>query len=298
MIPLVFAALIIAACAPSPQPPPPPPPPSLTTSVQARGLHPGELVVLTVTADAPLSAVRASAFGRPLNPWATSDAGTVWRVLVGIDLDVAPGPYAVSIEADSANGPATTGHEIVVTPKAFATRRLRVNPDFVNPPEREQARIRAEAQELERLWAAPATAPVSVDLVFEPPVPHRANSAFGTRSVFNGEPRGAHGGADFLSPAGTPVTAPAHGTVVLARDLYYTGGTVILDHGLGVFSIFAHLSKTSVVPGDAVARGATVGLVGATGRVTGAHLHWTLRVAGTRVDPLAALELFGEGAQP
>jgi murein DD-endopeptidase MepM/ murein hydrolase activator NlpD len=86
--------------------------------------------------------------------------------------------------------------------------------------------------------------------------------------------------------------------VVLARNLYYTGGTVILDHGLGVFSVFAHLSRVSVTAGDLVTRGATVGLVGATGRVTGAHLHWTLRVGGTRVDPLAALELLGARAFP
>ncbi len=198
------AVLLVSACAA------PPAPPELLVSARARGLHPGELVVRTLAADAPLSAVRARAFGRTLHPWAPT-----------------------------------------------------------------------------------VTAPASPTLVFVPPVPHRANSAFGTRSVFNGEPRGAHGGADFLSPTGTPIKAPAPGTVVLAHDLYYTGGTVIPDHGVGVFSVFAHLSKISSAVGDVVPQGTVVGLVGATGRVTGAHLHWTLRVGGARVDPLAILELLG-----
>jgi murein DD-endopeptidase MepM/ murein hydrolase activator NlpD len=128
------------------------------------------------------------------------------------------------------------------------------------------------------------------------PVPHRANSRFGTRSVFNGEPRVPHGGTDFLSPVGTPVKAPNAGRVVVARDLFFTGNTVIVDHGFGTFSMLAHLSRIDVAEGESVARGRIVGLVGATGRVTGPHLHWSLRVAGARVDPLSALALLGADA--
>jgi murein DD-endopeptidase MepM/ murein hydrolase activator NlpD len=124
-------------------------------------------------------------------------------------------------------------------------------------------------------------------------VPHAANSAFGTRSIFNGEPRSAHGGADFRSPAGTPVRAPAGGRVLLARDLYYTGLTAMIDHGAGLISLFAHLSSIDVVPGAVVKPGEMLGKVGATGRVTGPHLHWTVRVSGARVDPLAVLHVLG-----
>ncbi len=124
-------------------------------------------------------------------------------------------------------------------------------------------------------------------------MPHQANSAFGTRSVFNGERRSPHRGADFLSPAGTPVAAPSTGVVLLAGDLYYTGGTVVLDHGAGLISIFAHLSSVDTKTGERVEAGAVLGKVGATGRVTGAHLHWTLLANGVRVDPLSLLELLG-----
>jgi len=278
---LVLVAL--AACAT-----PPPPPPTLAVTTQARGLHQGEVVVLSITADAPLSTVRVQAFDRAVP---AVKLGETWRALVGIDLNVALGTYTVQIEADSPTGPATATHELVLAPKDFPTRRLTVDPHFVNPPATASARITAEARELNALWAAAPTEPRTPHLTFAPPVPHRANSAFGTRSIFNGEARGAHGGADFLSPTGTPIRAPAPGTVVLATDLYYTGGTVILDHGLGLYSLFAHLSAITSSVGDIVDTGVVVGRVGATGRVTGAHLHWTVRLNGARVDPLALMEL-------
>jgi murein DD-endopeptidase MepM/ murein hydrolase activator NlpD len=112
---------------------------------------------------------------------------------------------------------------------------------------------------------------------------------FGVLSIYNGETRSRHSGADFLSPAGTPIAAPAAGRVLLAQDLYFTGNTVIVDHGLGLFSLFAHLSAIEVADGAAVAAGDLVGKVGSTGRVTGPHLHWTVRLGGARVDPLSLL---------
>jgi murein DD-endopeptidase MepM/ murein hydrolase activator NlpD len=127
-------------------------------------------------------------------------------------------------------------------------------------------------------------------------VPQDANSRFGQRSRFNGELRSPHAGTDFMSPAGTPVEAPNAGRVAVARDLYFTGNTVIIDHGLGVFSTLAHLSRVDVQEGQHVNGGDVVGLVGATGRVTGPHLHWALRVGGARVDAMSILALLGQPA--
>jgi murein DD-endopeptidase MepM/ murein hydrolase activator NlpD len=155
-----------------------------------------------------------------------------------------------------------------------------------------QARIEREAADLQRIWRSPTgerawTAP------FVRPVPGASVSRFGTRSVFNGQPRSPHGGADFLSPSGTPIHAPNAGRVVLARDLYFSGNTVVIDHGLGLFSLLAHLSTIAAHEGDTVTAGQVVGLVGATGRVTGPHLHWAVRAADARVDPLSVLALLG-----
>ena len=122
---------------------------------------------------------------------------------------------------------------------------------------------------------------------FAVPIEGALVSGFGVRSVFNGEPRAAHGGADFASPTGTPVAAPADGRVVLAADLYFTGSTIVLAHGGGAYSLLAHLSRRDVRTGGAVARGQVIGAVGATGRVTGPHLHWTVRLHTARVDPLS-----------
>ena len=133
----------------------------------------------------------------------------------------------------------------------------------------------------ERLWRGP----------WIRPVPGRANSRFGSRSVFNGQPRSPHSGADFLAGVGTPVAAPARGRVVLAGDTYFSGGSVILDHGWGLYSYLAHLSRILVEEGDLVEQGDVVARSGATGRVTGPHLHWTVRMSGARVDPLSVIEI-------
>jgi murein DD-endopeptidase MepM/ murein hydrolase activator NlpD len=159
-----------------------------------------------------------------------------------------------------------------------------------------QARIDREAADLQRLWNAPAPQRLWSG-PFARPVPGRATSIFGTRSIFNGKPRSPHGGADFLSPAGTPIRAPNGGRIVLARDLYFSGNTVVIDHGLGLFSLLAHLSVIDVHEGDIVVTDAVVGRVGATGRVTGPHLHWAVRASGARVDPLSLLALLGRGAK-
>ena len=211
-----------------------------------------------------------------------------WRALIGIDLDTAPGTYETVITA----GGERVSDMLIVRARRFPTRRLTVDPDLVNPPPEARERIDREAHELtslwqtsasERLWSGP----------FVRPVPDRANSAFGTRSIYNGEPRAPHSGADFLSPAGRPVKAPNAGRVALAAALYFTGNTLVIDHGQGLFSLLAHLSEIDVRRGDAVKAGDIVGKVGATGRVTGPHLHWTVRTNGARVDPLSLLFVLG-----
>jgi murein DD-endopeptidase MepM/ murein hydrolase activator NlpD len=182
---------------------------------------------------------------------------------------------------------------IVVKPKTFGTRTLQVSPDFVNPPGAQRDRIERDGAFLKEVFKSSAPARLWTRS-FIRPVPDPANSRFGTRSIFNGERRNPHAGADFASPLGRPVRAPNAGRIVAARDLFFPGNVVIIDHGLGVFSLLAHLSRIDVAEGGDVAAGETIGLVGATGRVTGPHLHWSLTVAGARVDPVSLLVLLGE----
>jgi murein DD-endopeptidase MepM/ murein hydrolase activator NlpD len=261
----------------------------------ARALQPGELVVVTLSFEEAPTSVHVSAFDRTAAAAVNRD-GT-WQALVGIDLEQQPGTHLITVEARTASGSRRLTRELVVQPKRFATRRLRVAPDFVDPPATLRARIESEGAFLQEVYADSS----ATRLWREPflrPVPQAANSRFGTRSVFNGKPRSPHGGTDFASGAGTPVKAPNAGRIVAARDLFFSGNTVIIDHGLGVFSLLAHLSRLDVREGDTIEAGRVVGLVGATGRVTGPHLHWALRISGARVDPMGALTLLGAASTP
>ena len=267
--------------------------PAPAIAVAARALRPGEVALVPITTDTPIATLSASVFGRTFVP--TRIAPLRWETLIGIDLDTKPGRHTLLVEGKAGDRLLQASKPLVVTTRQFPTRRLTVDDAFVNPPEEVVARIASEARELEHLWADSVPERLWTGR-FMAPVPQAANSAFGTRSIFNGQPRSPHGGADFPSPAGTPVRAPAGGRVVLARDLYYTGGTVVIDHGAGVVSLFAHLSRTDVSNGELIETGHGIGLVGATGRVTGPHLHWSLRVGAARVDPISLLSVLGSPA--
>jgi murein DD-endopeptidase MepM/ murein hydrolase activator NlpD len=276
----ILIATLCALLSPASRPAP------LRVSAPPATLQPGSVILLTVSSDDPVPVLRARAFNRELAPFQI-DART-WQILVGIDLDQNAGTYSIEIDA---GGPQTrVAYALSVKPRRFPTRTLKVDPDLVNPPPQEMPRIAREAEQLRRLWIAPAAAGGRLwEGPFVAPVPDAANSSFGTRSVYNGQARSPHSGTDFLSPAGRPIKAPNAGRVVLAGPLYFTGGTVVIDHGLGVLSLFAHLSVISVKEGDSVKTGDAIGEVGATGRVTGPHLHWAMRIGGARVDPLSLL---------
>jgi murein DD-endopeptidase MepM/ murein hydrolase activator NlpD len=265
-------------------------PEAIQIAERSRSQQPGELVVLSMTLPDSATRVRVRAFDRDIAAY--RDGGRAWRALVGIDLDVKPGTYPVTVDTGEGAARAHATYNLRVAPRVFRTRRLTVNEAFVTPPESEEARIAREAKLLADTWASTVTERLWSE-PFVRPVPQEANSAFGTRSVFNGKPRNAHGGADFLSPGGTPIRAPNAGRVAVARNLYFSGNTVIVDHGLGLFSMLAHMSAIDVQEGDRVTAGQLLGKVGATGRVTGPHLHWAVRASGARVDPLSLLALLG-----
>ena len=256
----------------------------------ARSLQPGEVVQVTATFSRPVSAVRASAFDRVV-PFQPTGDRRIWEGLVGIDLDVEIREHFLTIVGPATDGATVrTQHPLAVVSKEFATRHLTVAPEYVTPPDDVIERIQREAARTTKLFNT-QTPVAHWRGGFLRPVPGDATSAFGRRSVFNGQARSPHSGADFRAGHGTPVKAPNFGTVVLASDLYFSGNCVIIDHGLGLYSFFAHLSRIGVAEGDAVAPGDLIGDVGATGRVTGPHLHWTVRLNMARVDPLSLMSI-------
>jgi murein DD-endopeptidase MepM/ murein hydrolase activator NlpD len=265
-------------------------PSSADIAVPASGrVRPGDVMVFTAIASRPLDEARVDVFDHVVPMWSTRDRSH-WMALIGVDVETPPGRYPAVVRALSSDGkPSITRASITITGKIFGTRRLLVDPKFSEPPAAERPRIEQESRRLagifattsrERYWNRP----------FDTPVTAPTSSLFGVRSVFNGVPRSRHNGVDFAIGPGAPVRAPAAGRVVLSDALYFTGNTVIIDHGEGLYSLLAHLEKTAVHHGDALDNGDVVGLVGATGRATGPHLHWSIRLQGARVDPLSLIE--------
>lgn len=251
-------------------------------------VSPGDVVPLAVSASRALVALEGDAFNRRVEFW-SSHAGE-WHGFVPIALDAMPGTYDVVVRPSGDGALAVPGRlSLKVQPKNFETRELRPAKPFTDPPTTETARIADEAKLLanifatarpERFWRGP----------FVRPVPGMSTSSFGRLTLLNGQARGRHQGIDFRAAEGTPVRAPNAGEVLLASDLYYSGTTVVLDHGFGLYSLFAHLSRVAVAVGDRVAVGDLLGQSGATGRVTGPHLHWAVRLGNVSVDPLVLIE--------
>jgi len=218
-------------------------------------------------------------------------AGNAWTTILGVDLDTKPGEHLVEALLTMDDGTVVRREiTIRVVPKQFPTRRLKVAGRFINLSEADLKRADRESKETEAIYGR-----MTPDLIpgeaFTVPIAGRTGTNFGERRIFNGEPRAPHSGADLRATTGTPVHASNRGRVVLAKDLFFTGNTVILDHGLGIYSLYAHLSRLDVKRDDIAEKGQIVGLVGATGRVTAAHLHWGMRVQGARVDPFSLVEL-------
>jgi murein DD-endopeptidase MepM/ murein hydrolase activator NlpD len=252
-------------------------------------IQPGDVLKLDIRPPDGITMVTARWSDRDV-PLVRQADGT-WRGLFGIDAEMAPGPKVLALRGTRPTGPAVEGtHTFDVAPKAVRTRRIRVNPKFVDPPKSAWPRIQEETELLNALFRKPPSPERLWTLNAVRPVEGVAVSGFGVRSVLNGQPRGPHNGLDLAAVTGTPVYAPTPAVVVYARPFYYSGNTVILDHGHGLFSTMAHLSVIDVKEGAPVTQGALLGKVGATGRVTGPHLHWAVRLHGDRVDPLKLIQ--------
>jgi len=268
----------------------------------ARAYAPGEIVRFVVMTEPEVSALQGAFQGAPLafvrGPNKSGDPEWIaWGV---IPLDAAPGTADYRLTARRTDGSSLAlGGELAISAKSFPEQRLTVESKFVNPPKFALTRIEREKKRLGAIYARRTPLPPPEE-PFVKPVPGEPTSEFGTRRIFNGEPRAPHPGIDLHAAAGTRVLTAGPGRVALAANLYYSGGTVIVDHGGGLFTVYAHLSKIATKEGASVNAGDAVGLSGATGRVTGPHLHWGARVGQSIFDPRALLDprLFGLPANP
>lgn len=208
--------------------------------------------------------------------------GAQWTALVGIALSAAPGPARVTLQRD--DGATTVDVPFQIKPFHYAEQRLTVAPGQVDLSKDDLARYERERVHLAEVSATfSETLPPTLRL--QQPTPGARSSSFGLRRVFNGQSRNPHSGMDIAAPLGAPVTASAAGRVIDTGNYFFNGNTVWLDHGAGLLTMYCHLSAIHVKVGDEVAAGALIGAVGATGRATGPHLHWSVSLNRAMVDP-------------
>ena len=208
--------------------------------------------------------------------------GSEWAALVGIALSVAPGEANITVQTTTGGSRELT---YTIAPKRYAEQRLKVAPGTVDLSPTDLARYERERTHQEAVMATFSTPLPQSVLRMQVPVPGRRSSSFGLRRVFNGQSRNPHSGMDIAATTGTPIAAPLAGQVVDTGDYFFNGNTVWLDHGGGLLTMYCHLSAIDVKPGDLLKTGEHLGAVGATGRVTGPHLHWGVMLNRTMVDP-------------
>ena len=255
-----------------------------------RAFEPGEIIVVEIKDSFNVKEARVRFLDRSYQ-MGTSETNHRLFAFVSLDLGLEPGFYTLTVFIKRLiGGWESVQKRLIIPVKEFPQIKLWVDKKFITPPPEFRERIAWEAGLLRVIYGM-YTPQWLGEGRFIFPAPGNARTNFGQRRLFNNYYRSSHKGVDVASPYGSSIIASNSGRVVLAKDLYYAGKAVIIDHGIGVFSFYCHFSKILVKRGDFVRRGDVIGKVGATGRVTGPHLHWAVSVAGKSVDPFSLLSL-------
>jgi len=249
----------------------------------------GQALQLDQPHEAGLTSIEASWNERRVPYFRADDR---WLTVIGIDLDAGEGTYPIEVSLQYEDGQVETRTDMVqVHAKSFPTTKLTVAPGYVQLSPENQERAGRESREIDAIYST-LTPEAYWTQSFQTPIPGTTGGRnFGHRRIFNGEPRAPHSGADLTAAIGAEIYAVNAGRIVLAKNLFFSGNAVFIDHGLGVYSVYLHLSEMLVEPETMVVQGQLIGLAGATGRVTGPHLHWGVRVLDARVDPFSLLDV-------
>jgi murein DD-endopeptidase MepM/ murein hydrolase activator NlpD len=250
----------------------------------------GEILKISLSSTVTISGAQALFNGREF-VFVANEGKSSFFTLIGIGLDTEPGNYDLAVTVSLPDGRERHFNtKIAISEGTFRLRRINVDRKFISPSRKDEERIVKEIALTKDIYGKSETHWLGRGN-FILPVKGTLAKNFGDRRIFNDNRRSRHRGIDIRSPAGRIVRAVNSGRVVMTRDLYFAGQTVIIDHGIGLFSMYCHLSKLSVKEGTAVKKGQEIGRVGSTGRVTGPHLHWGIRLSDTYVNPLSLLHL-------
>lgn len=258
---------------------------------QPNELHQGSPIFLTVELEHPATRVTGNFVNKPITFFADPADKKTWHALAGVDLEAQPGQYGLDVTATLADGrTAHSTQQVTVAAGDFKTGDINVPENYVNPTDAEQKQIAQDGVLKKRVYGRSALHPLwSGDFI--KPVNAASTMSFGESRILNEEKTSLHTGTDFPVAENSPILASNSGTVVLVHDLFYEGNTVIIDHGLGLFTVYLHMARIDVREGDKLEKGAKLGLSGASGRVTGPHLHMGARWNGVWLDPVQLLGL-------
>jgi murein DD-endopeptidase MepM/ murein hydrolase activator NlpD len=254
-------------------------------ALQPAKIFPGDVLRVDLKVEKPVQTVNALLGGQKV-AFQLPIGGSQWSGLAGIDLEAKSGRYSLKATVKFVDGQTIElERAFQVLPKTFPTQRIQVEEKYVTLDPKAEKRAEEEAKKLKAIWEK-STSQKLWQGSFLSPVATKLTSGFGRRRIVNNQPRSPHSGVDLKATVGTPIKAANAGQVVLAEELYFSGNTVVIDHGLGLYTYYAHCSVMTVNPGEAVTKGQVIAKVGATGRVTGPHLHWACRLNEARVNPL------------
>lgn len=263
------------------------PHPAFGAEGQVRGKQ-GEVLFVTVPIQEQPDRVTGKFLQRTLTFFPHQD--NTYAGLLGVDMQDQPGEYPLTIHIVYPQRTERRHVSVLVLKQAYPEQRLTLPKAMVDLDQKTLVRVKAESQALRQAFESVVPRPLWKGRFLEP-VRGQISGRFGSRRIINGQPRSPHSGEDVAAPEGTPVAAMNHGIVRLTINHFFTGKGVIVDHGLGLFSMYFHLSAVDVEQDQTVQKGQMIGKVGSTGRATGPHLHWGVRLNGARVDPYSLLAL-------
>ena len=223
-------------------------------------------------------------FQHPLRP------SGIYCGLIGIPLSATPENAVIKLEWTDSRGHQAASIPLRILDGKYKKENLNVDARHVTPSKKNLQRIKREKKEIRRIYSSSSNTRHWFGR-FKRPLASETTSPYGTQRLFNGQHGSYHRGTDFRANVGTPVYASNSGVVRLAKNLFYSGDIVIVDHGINIFTLYAHLSEIQVEKGQQIASGQQIGLSGASGRVSGPHLHWAVKVNGVYVDPLQFLSV-------
>lgn len=262
----------------------------IKASFKPEKIKQGDILLVSIKANPGAYKISGTFLDKPVYFYTDSNKNS-YAALIGIDMNTEPNLYTLSLNLEDEKGKKIKkSYKIKVRPTKFGLQRLTLPKEMVELDEETLKRVMAEQKKIGKIWNI-FTEEYLWEGNFISPAEGEVSSNFGLRRIINGEQKNPHNGIDFAAPEGASVYAPNHGRVVFIDELFFSGKSLVIDHGIGLFTMYFHLSEILVDDGEDIKKGQVIAKVGKSGRATGPHLHWGMRLNGAKVNPISIVNL-------